>query len=539
LRPPSRINVGRGKLAQILHGSRAEDILKFHHDKNVYYGRLAVVKQSDIEELIGQLVEVGYIKIIGGEYPTLALTPRGENAIQQKESITLRFPKSLNTSEVLHAKAKLKAGGTVEYTAQLLADGLTPEQIAHQRNLTLMTIYGHCAKLIEAGKLDVDKVIPKEIKEKIEIAVQKIGSTQFLFPIKNLLTDEITYEMIRCVVSSYATTEPSEAIDNTSSNHIKHIVALGESKSSSAIPELIVALKSEDGNARKLAASALGKIKEAQAVQPLTDLLMKETKPQVRQYVVKALGEIGDTRALGLLERIAKDENEQYYTRDSAKVALLKCRDKKTVMEENLEPDTQHATLPTPDPIASYLSASHPRPITGNWQTGFALDFHSSYTGADWTRSGVGDLVYRLKYQGDASTLPMLTEHTRKLFAAHPEMNQFDLIIPVPSSTQRDFNPVHEFCKELSHAFDKPMQTFVIKTHQTKPQKEMHTLPQKRDNVAGAFALKSDITGKRVLLVDDLFDSGATLEEITKLLIKHKAARVNVLTLTRTIHADS
>lgn len=536
-----KVKVGRGKLAQILHGSKAQDILKFHHDKNAYYGRLAAIKQSDIEGLIEQLVEMRYIKIIGGEYPTLALTPRGENAIQQKESIAIRPPRSLKTSEVLHAKAKLSAGGTVEYTAQLLTDGLTPEQIARQRGLTMMTIYGHCAKLIEAGKLDVDKVVAKDIKEKIEKAIQKVGSIQFLFPIKSLLPDEITYEMIRCIVSSHTATEiPESETDKngTSPSHIQHIVALGESKSSSAIPELITALKSEDGNARKLAASALGKIKDSQAVQPLMDLLANETKPQVRQYAVKALGSTGDSRAIDLLIKIAENESEQSYTRDSAKVALLKCRDKKSVVEENLEPDTQHETRNTPDPIASYLSSSHPRPLKGNWHTGFALDFHSSYTGADWNRSGIGNLVYRLKYQSDATMLPALIEHARKLFASHPDMNQFDIILPVPSSTQREFSPVHEFCKALSSAFNKPVQTSISKTRQTKPQKEMQTLPQKRDNVAGAFAINNDITGKRVLLVDDLFDSGATLEEITKLLLKHKAARVNALTFTRTIHAD-
>ena len=83
------------------------------------------------------------------------------------------------------------------------------------------------------------------------------------------------------------------------------------------------------------------------------------------------------------------------------------------------------------------------------------------------------------------------------------------------------------------------MQTSLVKTRQTQPQKEMQTLVQKRDNVAGAFAINGDITGKRILIVDDLFDSGATLEEITCLLLKHQASRVNVLTLTRTIHADS
>lgn len=190
------------------------------------------------------------------------------------------------------------------------------------------------------------------------------------------------------------------------------------------------------------------------------------------------------------------------------------------------------------DPVSSYLSSPHPRPLKGAWQVGFALDFHSAYKGADWNRSYVGGLVYRLKYESDASALPKLVEHARHLFAAHPEMNQFDLIVPVPSTTPREFSPVHEFCKALSVALNKPMQPCVIKTRATQPQKEMRTLPQKRDNVAGAFAVSNDITGKRILLVDDLFDSGATLEEITRVLRNSKAARVNVLALARTIHAD-
>jgi ATP-dependent DNA helicase RecQ len=403
-----KIKVGREKLAQILHGSKAQDILKFHHDKNVYYGRLAVVKQSDIEGLIQQLVEMKYIKVIGGEYPILSLTPRGEHAIQQKESITLRLPKSLQSTEIKKAKAKLDAGGTVEYTAKLFADGMKPEQIARERGFAVTTIYGHLAQLIAARKLKVEQVVSDDVRVKIEKAVQKVGSTQYLSPIKALLPDEIDFNVIKCVAAGYQASEFSE-----------------------------------------------------------------------------------------------------------------------------------NSEASAPDSISSFLSSSHPRPIKGSWSAGFALDFHSGFKGADWNRSGVGDLVYRLKYESDASVLPKLIEQTRALFAAHPEMNQFDLIVPVPSSTPREFSPVHEFCKALSGAVDKPVQPCVVKTRQTKPQKEMRTLPQKRDNVAGAFALNNVINGKQILLVDDLFDSGATLEEITKVLIRSKAARVNVLTLTRTIHADA
>lgn len=542
--------VGRIKLAQILKGSKAQDIQQFHYNKNTYYGKLAVLKQKDIEEMILELISLGHFKVVGGEYPVIKLTPKGESAIQQKASIPLKFPQGFSKHKIEKKKAQLQAGGTVEYTAQLIHEGLTPDQIARQRNLTLMTIYGHCAKVIETGKLDADKVIEKETREKIEAAIQKVGSTQFLFPIKSLLPDEITYEMIRCVVATHMQTselfKTPGAHDPKSTIH--RIVELGESRSSIALPELFAALKSEDGNARRLAASALGKIKDAKAIQPLLDLLSIEVKPQVRQYAVKALGDIGNPLAVDLLTKISEDESEMYYTRDAAKSALLKCRGNKTAsISTSATPITDdHEASPRDelrntqrDPISSFLSSSHPRPLKGNWQAGFALDFHSSYKGANWNRSGIGDLVYRLKYESDESVLPTLVEHTRKLFAAHPEMSRFDIILPVPSSTSRESSPVHEFCKALSNVLGKPMQPCVTKTRQTRPQKELQTIPQKRDNVAGAFAVNGDINGKRVLLVDDLFDSGATLDEITRLLRKHGAANINVLTLTRTIHSDT
>ena len=411
-----KIKVGREKLAQILHGSKAQDILKFHHDKNVYYGRLATIKQSDIEGLIGQLIEMGYIKIIGGEYPILSLTPRGENAIRQKETIALRLPKSLETSEVLKAKAKLEAGGTVEYTAKLFADGLKPEQIARERGFALTTIYGHLAQLIAADKLKVEHVVPNDVREKIEKAIQKVGSTQYLSPIKAKLPDDIDFNIIKCVVAGY---------------------------------------------------------------------------------------------------------NQQLSTNYESR-------------------NTQHASpISQPDDIESFLTKSHPRPLTGAWQIGWALGFHSRITGADWSRSGVGDLTYRLKYDGDVSVLSALTQQTLDLFQGHPEMNQADVIIPVPSTTERKVNPVLMYCEALAGKIRIPMQALVIKTRQTQPQKEMKTLAQKRANVAGAFSVRGEIKGKRVLLVDDLFDSGATLDEITRLLIRQGAAQVNVLTLTRTIHSDA
>jgi hypothetical protein len=81
---------------------------------------------------------------------------------------------------------------------------------------------------------------------------------------------------------------------------ISHVVALGNSNDPSAIPELISFTNSENGNERRLAASALGKLARFKpdiykAVDALENLLNDE-KPQVRQYAMKALGKIGMIR---------------------------------------------------------------------------------------------------------------------------------------------------------------------------------------------------------------------------------------------------
>jgi len=102
----------------------------------------------------------------------------------------------------------------------------------------------------------------------------------------------------------------------------KRVVALGESGDRRHVPELIAALEHEDSNVRRLAASALGKLRDPRAVRPLLILLEREERPQVRQYAVKALGRIGDPQARPLLERIVSDPKEKPYIRRAAEKAL-------------------------------------------------------------------------------------------------------------------------------------------------------------------------------------------------------------------------
>jgi ATP-dependent DNA helicase RecQ len=304
---------------------------------------------------------------------------------------------------------------------------------------------------------------------------------------------------------------------------LQRVVQLGEARSPSGVPELIAALEDTDGNVRRLAASALGKIGDGRAVESLMALLEREAKPQVRQYAVKALGKIGDPRARPVLEKIAADKTEPDYAQAAARTALKKL---------SAQPASEND-------IAAFLSRSHPRPLPGPWHAGWALGFHSRFAGADWSRSSVGELAYRLKYQGDSTALQPLVEQALALCAEHPELADVDAIVPVPPSTPRAFDPVRALVEALGRQLERPVWPVLVKTRHTAPQKEMRTLAQKRANVAGAFAVQGEVRGKRLLILDDLYDSGATLEEVNHVLRQAGVARLCVLTLTRTIHADA
>jgi predicted amidophosphoribosyltransferase len=80
----------------------------------------------------------------------------------------------------------------------------------------------------------------------------------------------------------------------------------------------------------------------------------------------------------------------------------------------------------------------------------------------------------------------------------------------------------------------------LVKAHTTQPQKEMVNLAQKTDNVTGAFRVADPnaVRGKRVLLLDDLYDSGTTLAEATRALLTSGAREVCALAITKTIHGE-
>ena len=177
--------------------------------------------------------------------------------------------------------------------------------------------------------------------------------------------------------------------------------------------------------------------------------------------------------------------------------------------------------------------------MKGPWFAGWALDYHSRYVGRNQIRSAVGTLVYIYKYQGEHHLADDLVDRWVAFLAQHPDLPQPQAVIPIPPSTIRTFDPVSHLAQLLASSLDIPaMINSLGKTRTTQPQKGLNSFVAKQRNVSGTFHFNGDVTGLHLLLIDDLYDSGATLCEAARTLTKGNPASIIVLTLTKTIQSN-
>lgn len=153
----------------------------------------------------------------------------------------------------------------------------------------------------------------------------------------------------------------------------------------------------------------------------------------------------------------------------------------------------------------------------------------------DASRQLVLDFKYGDKLHAVATFLPWLRRAGAEMLA------ETDLMIPVPLHRrrlwQRRFNQSALLARAIARDAGLPCLPDALR-------RKRHTVPQKglsrserHLNVRGAFAMRprdaDQIKGKRVMIVDDVFTSGATLNECARILKKAGAAQVFVLTLAR------
>ncbi|TPW30058.1 ComF family protein [Martelella alba] len=151
-------------------------------------------------------------------------------------------------------------------------------------------------------------------------------------------------------------------------------------------------------------------------------------------------------------------------------------------------------------------------------------------------------LVHALKYRDSPDLAPMMARFMAR--AADGIFAEADAILSIPLHRRRlvarRFNQSAELARQLAKLSGTPFLAGLIERRRHTDHQVGLTRPAREDNVRGAFAIAKgrdgEIFSKTLILIDDVFTTGATVSAATRVLKKAGARRVFVLTFARVLY---
>lgn len=167
--------------------------------------------------------------------------------------------------------------------------------------------------------------------------------------------------------------------------------------------------------------------------------------------------------------------------------------------------------------------------LPGIWHAGWALDKHllsskflgnneQGYPQFENTRTEVGEATFQLKYRSDWRQVDGLAQ----TLAEHifPRCSNVGFIVPMPASKARQRQPVTEVAIAFGRLVGRPVFESLIKAPGGPALKDLQTKEAKLEALAQRISVVDHLAEGRwdVLLLDDLHDSGASMESACKAL---------------------
>jgi competence protein ComFC len=160
----------------------------------------------------------------------------------------------------------------------------------------------------------------------------------------------------------------------------------------------------------------------------------------------------------------------------------------------------------------------------------FALDYYYEpyWDDPEGGLTLAGSLVNQAKYYPAGTPehtkqLDKLLDYFSRFITKHPSYHRSDFLVAMPFYDEKDFDLpttlTERLCSNLGIMNGSP---YVAKIRETKPMKSLETKEEKLLNIKDAFSVSSNapFDGKRITIIDDVYRSGATIEELSRTLRK-------------------
>ena len=151
----------------------------------------------------------------------------------------------------------------------------------------------------------------------------------------------------------------------------------------------------------------------------------------------------------------------------------------------------------------------------------------------------IRDTILKYKFNEKSYIYRTFLEFVKNNEKICAQIKKYDIIMPVPISKkrlkQRGYNQSALIAKNLAKMLNIDYkENILVKIKDNKPQSEMGQEKRKR-NVKGVYRIKNKekINQKKILIIDDIFTTGNTVNECAKVLIENSANIVGVFTIAK------
>lgn len=145
--------------------------------------------------------------------------------------------------------------------------------------------------------------------------------------------------------------------------------------------------------------------------------------------------------------------------------------------------------------------------------------------------------IYQFKYHNRRIYGKFYAQELFRIYGGWVRQNKIDVIIPIPlhkkRQRKRGYNQSELIARQLGKLLHLPVNAkAVVRKRNTKPQKEL-SHKERRHNLKEAFCVTKHWKGKgNVLLIDDIYTTGNTIDSVAKLLRQKGADKVWFLTIS-------